>query len=274
MDIQNITHSADENTLYHADTSRIGKSGLDLIHKAPAYYWAKYLDPNREREEPTKALRIGSAFHMLLLEGEKFPHRYAIMPEFSGTGMKARKEEWLEVNAGKEFITADEYDGIQRMRDAVMKHPLVPSLLAQGIAERKTLWEEPETGAKCKFKPDWIDTNNGLLVDVKTTADASPAGFGKSCWNYRYHVQSAFYMDGAEHAGLNVSHFVFIAVETTAPYLCAVYYADAEMLEAGRREYLADLRVYLECLRTKEWPGYPTDMKPISLPGWATKSRN
>lgn len=272
--MNNITHSADENTLYHADTSRIGKSGLDLIHKAPAYYWAKYLDPNREREEPTKALRIGSAFHMLLLEGEKFPHRYAIMPEFSGTGMKARKEEWLEHNAGKEFITVDEYDGIQRMRDSVMKHPLVPSLLANGEAERKIIWTEPNTGAKCKIKPDWIDRNNDLLVDVKTTADASPTGFGKSCWNYRYHVQAPFYLDGAEHAGLNASHFVFIAVETTAPYLCAVYYADAEMLEAGRREYLADLRVYLECLRTNTWPGYPTDMKPISLPEWATKSRN
>ena len=37
-------------------------------------------------------------------------------------------------------------------------------------------------------------TVDGLMViDVKTTSDASPEGFGKSSWNLGYHVQAAFY---------------------------------------------------------------------------------
>ena len=39
---------------YHTNTSRISKSGLDLINRAPAHYYERYLNPaaNPQKETP------------------------------------------------------------------------------------------------------------------------------------------------------------------------------------------------------------------------------
>ena len=262
----------DENQMYHGDLTRIGKSGLDLIHKCPALYWAKYLDPNREREEKSKALNIGSAAHLLTLEPEKFAHEYVIEPSFRGTGSRARKEEFLLENEGKNFLTIEEYNQVRRMRDSVTRHPIVRSLLEKGHAEQRIDWIDPWTGALCKAKPDWFDTETRFIVDLKTTEDASEYGFGRSAFKYRYHVQSPFYFDGAVANGMNPQGFVFVAVEKKPPYLVNVFFADAELMQHGRLEYQRDLETYLECVRTDTWPGYGDEVKTLRLPGWVTKS--
>lgn len=258
--------------MYHSDISRIGKSGLDLIAKNPAYYYAKYLDPNRERETQTPALVVGSAFHAMVLEPWKFKELFAVMPLFSGTGSVARKELWINDNRGKDFISLEAYDQISRMRDSIMKHPLVPELLEIGEAEQRLDWEEPGTGALCKAKPDFRNTKSGLIIDLKTTEDASEEGFGRSAYKYRYHVQAPFYCDGAFMNGLDPSGFVFIAVEKSYPYQVNVFYADEEFMALGRRTYMQNLETYMECKRTNSWPGYSPEIKPLRLPRWAANN--
>ena len=71
------------NEAYHGDTTRISKSGLDLIAKSPAHYWSRYLDPNREKKEPTAAMLLGTAVHFAILEPEEFGRRYQVLPEIN-----------------------------------------------------------------------------------------------------------------------------------------------------------------------------------------------
>jgi hypothetical protein len=271
------TQQPDENEVYHADTRRIGKSGLDLIAKSPAIYYAKYLDPNRVREEPTKALLIGSAVHSAVLEPDDFARRYMILPELN-----------LRTNAGKEkleelsnhakankltIISKDDYDLCQRMKDTVWKNRVASVLLESGQAETRIDFTHPENHVLCKAKPDWI-SENGWIVDLKTTEDASPAGFAKSVWNYRYHVQAAFYYDAFKAAyGEAPKGFVFIAVEKSAPYLTATYWItpSLELFDLGRRTYMHDLEVYRQCLMRDEWPGYSEEIQPLTIPGWAIR---
>jgi hypothetical protein len=52
---------------YHTDTTRISKSGLDLINRAPALYYERYLNPTAEPQKETPALIIGSAVHCAVL---------------------------------------------------------------------------------------------------------------------------------------------------------------------------------------------------------------
>ena len=59
------------NLEYHLDTTRISKSGLDLIQKSPAHYYYRYLSGQHE-ERSSKALEIGSAVHAAVLEPELF----------------------------------------------------------------------------------------------------------------------------------------------------------------------------------------------------------
>lgn len=262
----------DENAVYHSDTSRIGKSGLDLIAQSPAKYYAKYLDPNREREKKTPALITGSAFHTLVLESWKFQEQFAVSPNFSGDGSTKKKEQFKEANQGKDIITLETYETVSRMRDSVMKHPICKELLEIGAVEQRIDWEDAASGALCKAKPDFRNTKNRLIVDLKSTDDASEDGFAKSAYNYRYHVQSAFYTDGAFMNGLDPSGFVFIAVEKEPPYLVNVFFADDDLISLGRRTYHRDLETYMECVMSGNWPGYSPEIKPLRLPKWAANN--
>lgn len=261
------------NKEYHANVSRIGKSGLDLVHRSPYHYWAKYLDPNRVWEEPTPELVIGSAFHSIVLEPHKFGDEYVIAPKFNLRTNQGKEDyaQFIAINEGKTVLTPEQYDTVRRMRDATMKHPLMNDLLLGGIVEDTIHWTDQETGVECKSRPDHRGAGS-VLLDLKSTQDASLEGFSRSCAKYRYHVQSAWYLDGCQAAGLRqYDTFVFVAVEKSPPYAVAIYYASDSFVSIGREAYREDLHIYAECIRTGQWPGYPTTIQPLDLPTWATK---
>ena len=124
-------------------------------------------------------------------------------------------------------------------------------------------------GIECRCRPDAV-TERGVIVDLKTTRDASPEEFARSIAQYRYHVQAAFYSDGYRAAfGEAPRGFVFIAVETEAPYLVAVYVASEAMTQRGRIDYQADLDTFRWCRDHNDWPGYSGHPLTIDLPKWA-----
>jgi len=143
---------------------------------------------------------------------------------------------------------------------------------ADGRAEQSIKWRCVETGAICKSRLDWIIP--GAIVDLKTTADASPTAFARSVASYRYHVQDAFYSQAAASAGLDSEHVVFVCVESSPPYSVALYQLDDAARTEGRRLYLRDLETYMRCMERDEWPAYPTDIQTLSLPAWAYKGSN
>jgi exodeoxyribonuclease VIII len=188
--------------------------------------------------------------------------------------------EWLQNNQGRTVLTQDQWEQLHAMRDAVMAHPA-----ARGVLER----------------------GNNMVVDLKTTDDASLDGFSRSIANWRYDVQHPYYLDGLREAisqsggvipeaavdgaaelsaywvdqetGVlcrcrpdfwrgEPKHFIFIAVEKKKPYAVGVYKLDEESVELGRAVYRGDLRVYAECKANDNWPGYGDKIQTISVPGW------
>lgn len=261
---------------YHADTTRISKSGLDLFSRSPRHYYAKYLDPNRVQEQPTKALILGSAVHTAILEPHKFSDEYAVEPVVNKRTNQGKEEMqlFLAANAAKTIIDVEIYDQAMRARDAVYKHGFAAELLSIGKAEQTIFFEDAESGARCKCRPDFI-TSDGLIVDIKTTQDASPEAFGRSSYNYRYHVQAAFYSQGYEEEFSKPPEaFVFIAVETLDIFEVAVYYASVEDLILGRETYRPELSRYQACVNTGLWPGYGEEIQRLQLPYYAFKKLN
>lgn len=265
------------NMSYHADTARIGKSGLDLINKAPIIYWQKYLDPNRVWEDDqTPSMLLGSMSHCAVFEPAEFAKRYAVMPKIdrrTNAGKAAFEQFSAECQADKlTAVTMDQYEAAMRTAEAVNKHPLVRQLLDMGgWSEQRVDFTDPRTGAACKLKADRITPSN-IIIDLKTTADASPEGFSKSCANYRYHVQDAWYSDGlAAASNAPVQAFIFVAVEPETG-IVKPYTLDADSRALGREQYQANLDTYLECLRTNTWPAYGDEISELRLPSWAFKS--
>lgn len=262
--------------VYHGDTRRVSKSGLDKIRQSPAHYWYWYLNPARPKQEHTPATRLGSLFHTAMLEVDKLQRYFVVAPEVDRR-TKAGREEWDQLHASAEtnrqtIVTQVEVDKARRMRDAAYSNPIVIDLMsAPGQNEKTILFDEPMTGAACKCRPDRL-LDSGWIIDFKTTDNAAAEAFGRSAYKYRYHVQSAFYLDGMNY-GMNIKPegFVFVAVETKEPYQVAVYVADQDSIELGRGEYLHDLETYMRCKTLNQWPGYQPDGKAqlLQLPHYA-----
>jgi exodeoxyribonuclease VIII len=263
-----------DNEAYHADTSRISKSGLDKIAKSPLHYWDAYLNPDRKKKEQTRALFLGSLTHCAIFEIAEFSKRYAVMPKFDMRTNKGKEgaAQWEVENAGKIGIVQDDYELSMRVRESVYKHPAAAVLLEKGVAERVLHWEDQTTGAPCKLKLDFM-SETGFIVDGKSTEDASADGFGRSAYNYRYHVQGAFYSDGyKENFGIDSEGFAFIAYEKEPPYAVAVYFLTPEQRALGFATYQKDLFVYAQCRASNVWPAYGNEVSPLKFPAYAFKT--
>lgn len=261
-----------ENAEYHRH-SAVSKSHLDQIARSPLHYWARYVDPNRIEPEPTAAMQLGTALHTHVLELDQWDKRYITAPEGIDRRTKVGKEAWAQFEAdaaGRTVISRIDAEKVMAMGRSILSHPAAAMLLQwPGKAETTHMWIDRETGLECKCRPDWLTDDGALIVDLKTTRDASPLGFRKSVGAFRYYVQSAWYLHGLEQAtGRRPDQFIFICVESEPPYACAVYAADSEMIGLGYEHAMRDLQVLATCKQAGVWPGYSDQVEMIGLPGW------
>ena len=261
------------NENYHAGPG-ISKSQLDDIADTPALYlWRKNAPVDTTK---TKTLDLGTAFHCRVLEPEEFSNRFIVAPEFNrrtNAGKEEEKAFLMEcASTGKTVITAEESRKIELMYQSVMALPLGQWLVeSAGHAESSIYWEDPETGILCRCRPDKIIPEFHWIMDVKTTADIQR--FKTAYYDYRYHVQDAFYSDGYEAQFGVQPTFVFLVASTTVEcgrYPVEIFMMGEEAKLAGQQEYHRNLRTLADCLNTDEWPA----IKTLSLPRWAKEYAN
>jgi len=258
---------------YHTDTTRISKSGLDLINRSPLHYLHRYKTGQRERK---RHFDIGTGAHTFILEPERIDEELAIVPDYApkrptASQLKAKHpsdkakksiEFWGHFDrehAEKAFIFPRDLTDIHAMRASVFSHPAAAELLREGVAEHIHTWTDPTTGVDMKMRADWIVPKRKMIVDLKTTDDASPKAFARSARKWRYDVQAAVYLDG-----INYDNFIFIAVEKKPPYAVGVYFATPEMINEGRDKRDANLNTYAECLSNGIFRGYSDIIEPMA----------
>lgn len=253
---------------YHKSIAT-SKSQLDQFAKSPAHYLASLTTQRKE----TAAMRIGSLFHGLVLEPERVKIAVAPVCDKRTKDGKATWEAFCLENAGAEIVTAEEGEMLTGMVASVRAHPAANALLSgPGIAEGSAYWIDEYSGELCRCRPDFYRQDLGIIVDLKSTEDASPKEFARSIAKYRYQVQSAFYQDGLEAAtGDYIKGFLFVAVEKKAPYAVAVYQLDMQGVEAGRIAYRDNLITLADCKASGKFPAYSDRVETISLPAWAAK---
>ena len=244
---------------YHA-TDAVSASLLKQIAKSPAHARA-YL---QQQQEPTAAMLFGTAFHTCILELDRFRAEYAVFQGDKRTKDGKATYEAL-VADGKTIITQGDYDTLMAMADSIEQHPAASALLnLEHKNEVSMFWEDEETGLQCKCRPDiWAGM---ILVDLKTTEDASPEGFARSIQTYGYGIQAAHYL-----AGSGADAFIFVAVEKKAPYAVAVYELDPLSLEICETKRRGLLEYWANCREADMYPAYSDECQLISLPAWAMK---
>lgn len=247
--------------IYHAHDS-ISNGGLKLISRSPAHF--KY----GAKPEATRAMVIGSALHMAILEPELYRQNYIRLYDAENRVCSEYKEAKKEFGEDR-VLVKNECIKIERIAASLFKS-FCSELSDAGDTELSGFSTDPETGVICRHRFDKLMKNN-VGLDIKTTVDARPEAFSKSIQSYGYHMQAAFYSDQFEWiTGEKLNGFLFLVVETSAPYACKMYRLGNESIEIGRAIYRKCLNKYAECRNANEWPAYDNiEIDEIGIPAWA-----
>ena len=236
----------------------LGLSGsrLGVLNQCPAKY--KYAMDNPK--EATPAMLFGTLCHTAVLEPKELSSSYSFMRE--GVEYRRNTKEGkanyaaLEA-AGKPIITFDQYQSATEMSRVVHENPDARNILsAAGEVEKPIYWEEQ--GVQCKGRLDKYLTDLNIIVDYKTTNDASPNAFYWKVMDFGYLLQMAHYQAGIKATmGLDSYPAILIlAQESDAPYISQVYeipQVEIDVAHEKRRELLDQYRT---CLETGVWGGY------------------
>lgn len=244
---------------YDEIRDRVNFSTLKAIHRSPAHYAHNLVQPF----EDTDPKKLGRAIHMAVLEPERYERAVAVWD--GGTRRGKDWDRFKEENVGRELLTEREAEQCEAVQKAVRADPLALRYLSDGVAEATMLWSLD--GVRCKGRLDYDAPT--AIVDLKTTRDASPDGFGKEVWRYRYHTQAAWYLDGYVAAGGPVKPYILISVESEAPHVVQVYRLPQVALDLGREEYREWMKRLAECRLSGKWPGYFDGEGEVQLPRWA-----
>ena len=255
------------NAEYHAHKA-ISKSKLDAARKSGRHFYDVVYGPARES---TPTFDFGTLFHASGLPGENVDDIAVRMPE----GMKKTTKEgkaFVAEHKGKIIVSSSDAYVLDQMMLSLREHPFTAGLVngeLKGKSEQSFFCTDPETGLELKARPDFLMDDLSLIIDLKSTVDASPKGFQRSVANYRYFVQASHYLDVIEGAtGTRPQAFLFVAVEKTRPFSTAVYMADQAMIDLGKQQAREDLNNIAQWIADNKFPGYSERVEEISLPKW------
>ena len=252
----------------------ISRSELWQLRESPE----KFKWTQEHPEEPTPSLIFGSLVHKLLLEPETFDDDFAIIPDVDRR-TKAGKEAYNAFLSGfseRYIISHSDYEKALQMANKAKQTPFVSKLLDNGKHEVAYYWEDDLTKELCKVRLDCVSEVGGkkIIVDYKTTANASTESFMRSAINYGYDFQAAMYCEGYEKSTGKKPLFVFIAQEKEPPYAVNILQADEYFLKRGYDVFRELIGVYHDCKESGNWYGYLGAydvINNLSLPSYLAK---
>lgn len=236
-------------------------SSCRALLKSPAHYLAEQEKPREE----TKALKLGSAIHHLVLQSD-FADHYAIAPGGIDKRTSAGKAAWAEfqtLNAGKTILDPDDAEVIAHV-SASMKQKLKE--LGVSIVQSEMMIAVDYCGCPIKSAIDIVGSD-GYLWDLKTTSDdASGRGFLSTVRTFRYNLQAHFYRTAYEiQTGERPRGFRFLVTEKEPPYLSAVYELGPNLMSYAIEDFEKATKLYSQCVLLDQWPGYPEEPQVIDV---------
>lgn len=221
----------------------------------------------RANKKSSEAMDLGSAFHCLILEPEKFNERFTYeKPDLRTNAGKARKIEIEE--KGLITLSPEQKTVLEGMETALKSNPLAMELInGKGAVYEKEIYFSYE-GIDCKSKLDCVTDKH--IIDLKTVAgftkelinpknkyyEFMPAG----PWDIQdvlkfltyergYFRQGRFYQI-AELSDTDIyKDFILIIVSSSAPYQIFIIKPDAtfdaladEQIKSGIATYKAGIK--------------------------------
>jgi exodeoxyribonuclease VIII len=261
-------------TDYYANKA-LSHSKLSCLAQNPMEFKMRYVDdPPTLPPKESDAFAMGHAVHCLALEPESFSDRFFVLPKIDRRTKegKAAYAEIQEASKSKTLLDGDDYADAIACVQALNNHPKFATIMAQP-KRVEVPFEFDLFGHKFKAKPDCIVDSMRLIVDIKTTDDASPHRWQWSAVDYGYHRQAWIYQKAIEAACGAEYRFIFAVVEKPKPSTrgipptVALYELDSDTMRMGCEDTFALVREYERRTETNDWQQpYSSGIVPLRLP--------
>ncbi len=211
----------------------------------------------KTKKHETKEMAFGSAFHCFMLTPSLFKSEYEVVESLD---LRKKKDKDLLKTSSKKLLTESDMSRIYQMGGNISKK--TDLIQKMNCSELSVFWQDFDI--LCKARIDSLvfpcDENKGIIVDLKTTSDASPNVFIKQIFRMKYHWQSAWYQTGIKCTMGHKFRFIIIACESEPPFDCAIYEISQDAIESAKMEYEHLIDVYRNCIKTDEYKGYSSDI--------------
>jgi exodeoxyribonuclease VIII len=253
----------------------LSHSMLSCLAQNPMECRMRYVDdPPTLPKKDSAAFAMGHAVHCLALEPNDFSDRFAIAPKCDRrtTAGKVAWAEYLADCEGKELLDDQQYEDALDCVQALNNHPQFAAIMAQP-RRVEVPFEFDLFGHKFKAKPDAIIDSMRLILDIKTTDDASPHRWQWSAVDYGYHRQAFIYQEALRQAMGKKYRFYFAVVEKPKPSTrgipptVALYELDDATMEMGYDDTLRLVQDYERRIQSGDWQQpYSSGIVPLRLP--------
>lgn len=267
-DSQTDAVGADE---YNADRSTIRNTTKEIFRRSRKQFYELCVAKTTPWPEPTEALNLGIWTHIAVWEPDRWLRNFVVAPKCDRrtTEGKAVWKYFCEESAGKTVLTAEQYDEVMQLREAVMANKMARALVeAEGKHEHTLAWTDEGTGLPCKCRDDKLMQN--AIVDLKTTRDGvSRSEFRRMAASRGLHRNAEFYVAG-HHTALGERLPYLFLVVSKATRECACYELDDSAMTLGWQQNQSTLRNIARCYESGDWcSDHEKQIVTVSLPRWA-----
>lgn len=242
-----------------------------LLDQSPLHAWHAHprLNPDYHADDDTK-FDVGNIAHKLMIGRGKD----LVVLDFDDWRTKEARAKREEAAAegklavlGKKFALAD------RMVKAAFEqlaHRNLGHLFVEGNGEVVLAWQEDS--AWMRQMVDWLTPDRLTFVDYKTAGmSVAPHVLARKMADDGWPIQAAMAERGLKVLAPTTiaRRYLFVVQETERPYCLNVVEVTRDPLMIGSKmlDHAAD--IWLDCLRTNRWPGYPLEIVKPEYPAWA-----
>ena len=232
MNKKQVVEKLRDDNLYYGDYGKkfLSNSDIATLFSNPLALG----EPGKE----SSAFLVGKYFHTAILEPDKLKSFKII--ESTTRNTKAYKE----ISGGELCLLKHEVDKIEAMTDVVMQNKVCSDLIRGAEVE----YEKPAVtelfGNKWKGKADIINHDDGVIVDLKTTADINK--FKSSAYRYNYDSQAYIY------SKLFGYEFIFIVIDKNSNQI-GIFDCSNDFLDRGQLKVEKASEIYDLFYKTKDF---------------------
>lgn len=258
----------------YRDAKGLAQSDLSIFEQSPARFH------RGERIEPTADMEFGTLFHTLLFTGNAdfhtIPETYmgpesakkdAPMVEKAWNWNAVFCKTWADSHQDKPMIARDGDNSaswLKAMTAKVEAHPLAKDLLSRLTPEVSIFARHPDDGLLLKGRLDgFIRGTKTIIVELKTTRDASTEAFSREIYKRQYHRKAAWYRLLCHQMKISPIEFWYIAIEKGLNPRVNVRQLAERAMDKGDFDNDDGLQLYRRCRHADFWP----DMPDAPFPG-------